>query len=104
MERDKIKKLGNISFFTDLGLAVVKDPPKLPRIKSHVVNEKMEHVGFVNDIFGPVKTPYVSIKVKEQYKNQLSIDTILYVMERQKRDVRQQKRKYSQKRNNRSNK
>ena len=103
MDREKIKKLGNISFFSDLGLAIVKNPPKLPSIKSNVVNEKMEHIGVVNDIFGPVKTPYVSIKVKEQYKDQLTTDTVLYVMERQKRDVRQQKRKYSQKKNPRSN-
>ncbi len=97
MERDKIKKLGNINFFSDLGLAIVKDPPKLPRLRSNVVNEKMQHVGIVHDIFGPVKTPYVSIKVKEQYKGILTTDTILYVMEKQHRDVRQQKKKYSQK-------
>ncbi|MCE7741004.1 MAG: H/ACA ribonucleoprotein complex subunit GAR1 [Candidatus Heimdallarchaeaceae archaeon] len=97
MERDKIKKLGNIQFFSDLGLAVIKDPPKLPRIRSNVVNEKMEHVGSVHDIFGPVKTPYVSIKVKQQYKEILTTDTVLYAVEKQRRDVRQQKKKYSQK-------
>jgi len=104
MDRDKIKKLGNISFFSDLGLAIVKDPPKLPKIRSHVVNEKMEHVGEVNDIFGPVKAPYISVKIKEQYKDQLSTDSILYVLEKQRRDVRQRKKSYSQKKNNSSKK
>ena len=104
LERDKIQKLGNINFFSDLGLAIVKNPPKLPRLKSQVVNEKMEHVGFVNDIFGPVKTPYVSIKVKEQYKEVLTTETILYIIEKQRRDVRQHKKKYSQKKSSYSKK
>lgn len=97
MERDTIKKLGSICFFSDLGLAIIKNPPKLPRLRSYVVNEKMEHIGIVNDIFGPVKTPYISVKVKEQYKEQLPIGTILYAIEKQRREVMQQKKKYSQK-------
>ena len=104
MEREKIKKLGNINFFSDLGLAIVKDPPKLPKLRSHVVNEKMEHVGSIHDIFGPVKAPYVSVKIKEQFKDQLTTDTILYVLEKQRRDVRQQKKKYSKKKNSYSKK
>ncbi|TFG09085.1 hypothetical protein EU534_02455 [Candidatus Heimdallarchaeota archaeon] len=95
MERDKIKKLGNISFFSDLGLAIVKDPPKLPKIRSHVVNEKMDHVGQVYDIFGPVKAPYISVKIKDQYKDKLTTDSTLYVLEKQRRDVRQRKKRYS---------
>ncbi len=97
MERDRITKLGNINFFSDLRLAIIKDPPKLPKIRSHVVNEKMEHIGNVNDIFGPVKSPYVSIRIKEQFRDMLSTETILYVLEKPQRQVRQQKRKYSQK-------
>lgn len=104
MERDKIKKLGNISFFTDLGFAIIKDPPKLPKIRSDVINERMEHIGVVHDIFGPVKSPYISIRIKEQYKAVLPTGTTLYVLEKQNREVRQQKKKYLQKKSSSSRK
>ena len=99
MEREKIKRLGKISFFSDLGLAIVKNPPKLPSLKSNVVDEKMEHVGIVYDIFGPVKTPYISVKIKNQYKELLTTEDVLYVLDKQDRDVRQQKKRYDKKKN-----
>jgi len=34
----------------------------LPRIRDRVVDEKLKPVGTVFDIFGPVSSPYVSVK------------------------------------------
>lgn len=99
LERDRIKKLGTIMFFSDLGNAILKNPPKLPKIGSNVVTERMEHIGKIVDIFGPVKCPYVSIKIKPQYKESFNVNTLLYVIERKPSNVRQRKKSYSSKYN-----
>jgi len=36
----------------------------LPRIRDRVVDEKLRPVGTVFDIFGPVSSPYVSVKTE----------------------------------------
>ena len=94
MSQSRIRKLGNISHYTDLGNAIVIDPPKLPKIGSNVVSETMEHIGDVIDIFGPVKKPFVSIRIKEQYKDKIEINTVLYTIDRNKTNVRQKKKSY----------
>jgi rRNA processing protein Gar1 len=97
LERDRIKKLGTIKFFSDLGNAIVYDPPKLPKIGSNVVTERMDHIGQIVDIFGPVKSPYVSIRIKPQYKETVTIETMLYVIDRKPANVRQRKKPSSHK-------
>jgi rRNA processing protein Gar1 len=89
--------LGSITHYTDLGNAIVIDPPKLPRIGSNVVSEKMEHVGDVIDIFGPVKKPYVSIRIKPQYKDTIENNSVLYTIDRKQTNVRQRKKSYQKK-------
>ena len=102
MDQSRIKKLGNIVHYTDLGNAIVIDPPKLPKIGSHVVSEKMEHIGDVIDIFGPVKKPYVSIRIKPQYKDTIENNTMLYTIDRKQVNVRQRKKSYQKKNPRRS--
>ena len=96
LEESRIKKIGKIVHYSDLGNAIVVDPPKLPKINSDVVNEKMEHIGSVAEIFGPVKKPYVSVKIKRQLIDKIVIGTVLYTIDRKPTNVRQKKR-YSQK-------
>ncbi|MHA1953737.1 MAG: H/ACA ribonucleoprotein complex subunit GAR1 [Candidatus Heimdallarchaeaceae archaeon] len=97
MDQSRIRKLGSITHYTDLGNAIVIDPPKLPRIGSNVVSEKMEHVGDVIDIFGPVKKPYVSIRIKPQYKDTIENNSVLYTIDRKQTNVRQRKKSYQKK-------
>ncbi len=97
MDRSRIKKLGRVLHRSDLGYAILKDPLKLPKIGSDVVNENMEHIGTVNDIFGPVKEPYVSVKVKKEWNERITSDIMLYVIEKRRVDVRRKKRKGSPK-------
>ena len=97
MDQSRIKKLGSINHYTDLGNAIVIDPPKLPKIGSNVVSEKMEHIGNVIDIFGPVKRPYVSIRVKPQYKDIIENNAVLYTIDRKPANVRQRKKSYQKK-------
>ncbi len=87
----RIKKLGSIVHFSDIGNAIIYNPGKLPKIGSNVVNENMEHIGNVFDIFGPVKKPYVSVKLKPQFKDKIPKDTVLYIIDRKPLDVRQKK-------------
>ena len=94
LESSKIKKLGSILHLTDLGNIIIKNPPKLPKIGADVVNEKMVHIGKVHDIFGPVTAPYVSIRVKSQFKDQITTNDVLYSLDRR----RSQKSKKHQKR------
>ena len=94
LEQSRIKKLGPIVHYSDLGYAVVINPSQLPKIGSNVVNETMEHIGLINDIFGPVKAPYLSIRIKEQYKGKIPINTILYSIDRMRSDVRQKSKYY----------
>ena len=82
MERSRIKKLGTVLHFTDLGNAIIKKPQKLPKIGSDVVTENLMHIGSIIDIFGPVASPYVSIKVKDEYKEVVKPGTKLYAIER----------------------
>ncbi|MHA1222518.1 MAG: H/ACA ribonucleoprotein complex subunit GAR1 [Candidatus Heimdallarchaeaceae archaeon] len=93
MEKQKIKKLGKASHFSDLGNIVIINPTNLPKIGSHVVNENLEHIGSVIDIFGPVKKPYVSVKIKPQYKENFDLDSLLYIIDKRKPNVRQKKGK-----------
>lgn len=85
MGRSRLRRLGSVLHFTDLGLAIIKNPPKLPKIGAAVVTENLLHVGMVSDIFGPVKSPYVSIKVKDEYKEMLNKNTILYALDEPKK-------------------
>ncbi|MHA1346780.1 MAG: H/ACA ribonucleoprotein complex subunit GAR1 [Candidatus Heimdallarchaeaceae archaeon] len=102
MDQSRIKKLGRVLHRSDLGHAILKDPQKLPKIGSDVVNESMEHIGIVNDIFGPVKEPYVSVRVKKVWDEKITSGIMLYVIDKRKYDVRRKKRKSSPKPYNKS--
>lgn len=104
MDQSRIKKLGKVLHRSDLGHAILKNPPKLPKIGSDVVNENMEHIGKVNDIFGPVKEPYVSVKVKKEWEEKLTSDMILYVIEKRRSDVRRKQNRSSPKKQYKSRK
>ena len=49
----------------------------LPKLGNKVIDENLRSIGMVSDIFGPVSSPYVSVKtnVKEPYR---LVNHILY--------------------------
>lgn len=58
-----LRKIGRVLHLTKTGNIVVEaDPKNLPKIGSSVVNRKNEKVGFVYDIIGPTKSPFVIIR------------------------------------------
>ncbi len=93
MSQSNIKKLGKIEHFTDLGNGIVVNPEKLPKIGSIVITEQLEHVGRVVDLFGPVAEPYVSIRFKENKKEEMKVGDVVYSMPKRKRGSRR-KMKY----------
>ncbi|MBS7658211.1 MAG: Gar1/Naf1 family protein [Candidatus Bathyarchaeia archaeon] len=58
-----MRRLGKIlhaSKSRSLILKLEKPPP--PKLGSKVFDEKLKEVGIVTDVFGPVSSPYISIK------------------------------------------
>ncbi|MGQ4833377.1 MAG: H/ACA ribonucleoprotein complex subunit GAR1 [Candidatus Asgardarchaeia archaeon] len=86
-----MKKVGKTLHVTSNGLIIVstKSPPK---IGSKVVNKKMEVIGTVFDIIGPVNSPFAVIKPKSKKYIERPPD-VLYAIEERKRKGWEKKRK-----------
>jgi RNA-binding protein len=58
---------------------IILKAANIPRIGDKVIDENLKHVGRVVDIFGPTKSPYVSvtphIQNPEQFINQILYST-----------------------------
>ncbi|MCD1296162.1 H/ACA RNA-protein complex protein Gar1 [Methanocella sp. CWC-04] len=59
-----MKRLGIVSHLSAHGYLIVRsEDSSLPRINAKIVNKKMDRIGTVYDVFGPEKSPYISIKL-----------------------------------------
>jgi RNA-binding protein len=47
-------------------LIVRLEEPSLPKMNAKVMTKKMDKIGTVYDIFGPEKSPYVSVKLDKK--------------------------------------
>jgi RNA-binding protein len=63
----------------------------MPRVGERVVDENLKPVGMVFDVFGPVSSPYVSVK-PETMESQRFVGNMLYTVPSAVR--RKEKRKY----------
>ncbi|MEA2089879.1 MAG: Gar1/Naf1 family protein [Thermoproteota archaeon] len=63
---------------------------KTPQIGDKVVNEKLEHVGTVAEVFGPTSSPYVAVKTNVE-NPQRFVNKILYAISSSK--TKRKKRK-----------
>jgi len=63
----------------------------LPRIGDKVVNENLQSVGMVFDIFGPTSSPYVAIKPNVKEPQNL-VNHILYVVPSPSKPKREKRR------------
>ncbi|MFW6117131.1 MAG: H/ACA ribonucleoprotein complex subunit GAR1 [Thermoproteota archaeon] len=57
---------------------IIVQVENIPKIDSTVVDEKLNRVGRIIDVFGPVSSPYASVKPEIQELGELS-GKILYV-------------------------
>ena len=65
----------------------------VPRIRDRVVDEKLKPVGTVFDIFGPVSSPYVSVKTEMGDLHRL-VNCVLYTIPSSKsKKVKRRRRK-----------
>ena len=69
-----MNRIGHVLHVSNTKNIIVK-AENLPRIGDEVVNEKLNHIGIVFDVFGPTKSPYVAFKPKtrnpKKYLNHL---------------------------------
>ncbi len=56
-----MRRLGEVLHISHRGMVIVRTD-KSPPIGAEVVDKKVQKVGQVKDVFGPVKAPYVSVK------------------------------------------
>ncbi|RLI73060.1 hypothetical protein DRO97_08200 [Archaeoglobales archaeon] len=61
---ENLRKLGKVKHISHSGLIVVSGIKNLPKVGSEVVDRRMGKIGFVYDIIGPTKSPFVLIKPK----------------------------------------
>ena len=57
-----MKKLGNVSHITNRGRLILKSN-QTPSFGITAFTKNKKKIGTVNDVFGPTKEPYISIKV-----------------------------------------
>ena len=57
----KLRKLGK-GYPSRSNVVVPADPKNLPGVGMSVVNRRMEKIGYVYDIIGPVKSPFVVVR------------------------------------------
>jgi len=58
---------------------VILKSERLPKIGEQVVNEKLKQIGAVFDMFGPISSPYIAVKIGLDNPNSL-VNQILYVI------------------------
>ncbi|WP_457548897.1 H/ACA ribonucleoprotein complex subunit GAR1 [Archaeoglobus sp.] len=75
----RLKKIGKVSHVSKSGFIVVK-AKEIPKIGSEVCNRKLEKVGYVYDIIGPIKSPFILIRPKDR-KMLKKFDDELFVVE-----------------------
>lgn len=62
-----MKRLGTVLHLSPHGHLIVRlEEPSLPKMNAKVVTKKMDKIGTVYDIFGPEKSPYVSVKLDKK--------------------------------------
>ena len=58
-----MRRLGKILHLSRSRSLILRlETPSLPRLRTKVFDSKLKSVGYVFDVFGPVSTPYVSVK------------------------------------------
>jgi RNA-binding protein len=76
----RLRELGSVKHVSRSGMVVVATSPRnLPKIGADVVTRKMEKIGFVYDIIGPVSSPFILVKPKRADK--LMFEDLFVVIE-----------------------
>ena len=64
-----MKRIGEVKTITGSIAIVQGEDQTRPKIGTKVIDEKLENVGRIVDVIGPVSRPYMVIKIKEGAKS-----------------------------------
>ena len=64
-----MKRIGEVKTITGSIAIVQSEDQTRPKIGTKVIDEKLENVGRIVDVIGPVSRPYMVIKIKEGTKS-----------------------------------
>lgn len=83
----KILKLGKVLHVSNSGNLIVQGESggSLPRLNSRVFTRKMEEVGRIKEVFGPVNRPYYSIRPLKKISIPGVQDKIVYFGNQERR-------------------
>jgi RNA-binding protein len=65
-----MKKLGKISHISNKGKIILRSD-QTPGFGLPVFNENKKRIGIIQDVFGPTKKPYITVKVYAKNANNL---------------------------------
>ncbi|RLI05405.1 H/ACA RNA-protein complex protein Gar1 [Candidatus Bathyarchaeota archaeon] len=77
-----MKKLGKILHISTLTGNLIVKSSRQPKIGTKVFNGEFKEVGVVFDVFGPVSSPYISVKPTSNYRK---IGKTLFFLDEEKR-------------------
>ena len=60
-EKGGLQRIGSVLHVSS-GRSMILKADNIPRIGDKAVDDKLNHVGTVFDVFGPVSSPYVAVK------------------------------------------
>ncbi|WP_346297683.1 Gar1/Naf1 family protein [Geoglobus acetivorans] len=73
-----LKKIGRVLHISKTGNVILSSVPDyLPKEGSPVYNKRMEKIGFVYDIIGPVRNPFLVVK---PFKRRIIEEDILFTV------------------------
>ena len=76
-----MRRLGKVLHLSKSGNLILRlDQPPVPAISTKVCDYKLRQIGVVNNILGPVKSPYVSVKPTASLDGALT-GRVLYLVE-----------------------
>jgi RNA-binding protein len=73
-----VRRLGKVIHVSQQGSIILKTD-KTPPIGATVVDKKVQQIGSVLDVFGPVKEPYVSVRPSGGVDSSKLVGQVLYL-------------------------
>ncbi|MDD3753293.1 MAG: Gar1/Naf1 family protein [Methanobacterium sp.] len=89
-----MKKLGNILHLSNRGRIILRSH-QTPALGLTVFNSRKTKIGFIHDVFGPTKDPYISVKTdaKNSKNFENRVGDSIYVPKQAKKKWGRRKRK-----------
>ena len=90
-EKGGLQRIGSVLHVSS-GKSMILKADNIPRIGDKAVDDKLNHVGTIFDVFGPVSSPYVAVKPSVEEPS-LMVGHVLYAVPSVKVKLRRGKRR-----------